>query len=151
MQILQPCSDVHPVAEDALAFLDHIPQVDPDAELHAPVFRAGGSSWPAAPAGSRPPPAPRPPRSQIGEEVVARRVHHPAAVLGDDVLHHPLESVERADGPLLVLAHKAAVALHIRTEDGGELAFELRCGHWHLPFVEGFLAWSISARLAKVV
>ena len=35
-QGLQPRRDVHPVAVDAIFLLDHIPQVNPDAELHSP-------------------------------------------------------------------------------------------------------------------
>jgi hypothetical protein len=33
------------------------------------------------------------------------------------------------DGPLFILSHEAAVSLHIRTEDGRELAFNFLYGH----------------------
>jgi hypothetical protein len=51
--------------------------------------------------------------SELREEVIACRINHPATMLGDDVFHHSLEGIESADGPLLVLAHEAAVAFDI--------------------------------------
>ena len=49
-------------------------------------------------------------------------------VLLDKRGHHFTIGREGADGRLLILAHEAAVAFDIGTEDGSELAF-----HTHLP------------------
>jgi hypothetical protein len=37
--------------------------------------------------------------------------------------------VQCPEGPLLIFSHEAAISLHIRTQDGGELTFEFFC--WH--------------------
>ncbi len=84
-QGLQPGGDVHPVAVYPVALLDHVPEVDPDAEPHAAVLGklgvAGlklllhrhGALHGVHHAG------------ELGQQVVPGRVHHPAAVLFDEV------------------------------------------------------------------
>jgi hypothetical protein len=61
---------------------------------------------------------------ELGEEVVARGVDHPTAMLaneGRDVLASGLQRPHRRH---LVASHKAAVASHVTAQDSGELAFD---------------------------
>jgi hypothetical protein len=121
-QRLQPRCDVHPVAVDPLALLDHVPQVDPNAKEHAAVFGKLGV-----------------PRLQLflhrhralhrihhtgelSQQVVAGRIHHAAPVLLDEVGEYLLVGFEGPDGGGLIVLHQATVAGDICAQDGGELA-----------------------------
>ena len=47
----------------------------------------------------------------------------------DTAGHHLFVFLQGAESGFLICAHKAAVALNIRTEDGRELTLEFFCGH----------------------
>jgi hypothetical protein len=51
----------------------------------------------------------------------------------DELRHQSFVGVEGSNGAELVLAEEAAVALHIGTEDGGELTFDFLRGHRASP------------------
>ena len=130
---LEPGGDVDPVAVDPVLLLDHVPQVDPDAEQHLPVLgqlcvarlqlllhrhRALHRIHHAG---------------ELGQEVVPRRVHHPATVLLDEIGDDLLVGFEGLDGGGLVVLHEAAVTGHVGAEDGGELAVKAFRFHWAPP------------------
>jgi hypothetical protein len=45
-------------------------------------------------------------------------------VLPNEASNNLHVSIQGVDGLFLILSHQAAVSLHIRTENGGELAFK---------------------------
>ena len=121
---LEPSCDVHPVAVDPVTFLDHVPEVHPDAEQHAPVLGQLGVARlqlllhrHGALHGIHD-------TGELRQEVVPGRVHHPAAVLLDEIGEYLLVGFEGPDGGRLVVLHQAAVAGHVGAQDGGELAVE---------------------------
>ncbi len=56
-------------------------------------------------------------------------IHHPATMMLNQASHHLFVRIQDADCPFLILSHKTAIALHICTENGIELAFNLLGGH----------------------
>jgi hypothetical protein len=65
---------------------------------------------------------------KLRQQVIARRVHYAAVVLLNQRGHELPMGREGADSRHLILAHQAAVAFDIGTEDGGELAPHARPG-----------------------
>jgi hypothetical protein len=59
---------------------------------------------------------------ELGEHVVAGRVHHPSPVAGHGRRDRLPVRGDRADGGDLVVAHQPAVAFDVGAEDGGQLA-----------------------------
>jgi hypothetical protein len=47
----------------------------------------------------------------------------------DEASHYFFISIKSEDCTFLILPHEEAVTLHIRTEEGSELAFNFLCGH----------------------
>src|SRR5262249_3655500 len=121
-----PRSNVDPVAVVTLPFNDDITEVDANAELHPTVGRQLGVAM-----------------LQLlldldrtlhrvyhtrkfSQQVIAGRVYYSATVPPDEGGHHLAVGGQGADGGFFILAHEAAVAFNIGTEDRGELAFHSR-------------------------
>ena len=66
---------------------------------------------------------------KLGQNVITRRVHHPASVLLNELGHHRTVGGYGANGSLLILSHKTAVTLDIGSKDSGELALKIFCNH----------------------
>ena len=66
---------------------------------------------------------------KLGQHVVARRVHHAAALALDAALHRLSMRREGADRARLVLGHEAAVSDGICAEDGGEAPLDVIGSH----------------------
>ena len=114
---------------------DHIAQVDPDAELHAPV-RFEFDVVPFHGLLDLDRGLDRLDRTgELGQQRIAGCVDHPAAVArhqaGDDVAI----GLEGLDGCGLVRRHQTGIADHVRAQDRGQLASAAWVGH--CPLQEG--------------
>ena len=128
--------DVDAVAIDrAVGLFDHIAQIDPDAELHAPV-RFEFDVVPFHGLLDLDRGLDRLDRTrELGQQRIAGCVDHAAAVAhhqaGDDVAI----GLEGLDGGSLVGRHETGIADHVRAQDRGELASAAWVGH--RPLHEG--------------
>jgi hypothetical protein len=121
-QRLQACGDVDSVAVQCTALFDHIPQIDADAKLHAPVL--GQLRVAAAQllldldrtldSLDR--------TGELGKQRVARGIDHAAIVRPDMLANDLTVCVEGLDRGALVVRHQPGVGGHISGENGGELA-----------------------------
>ena len=59
---------------------------------------------------------------ELGQQVVAGRIHHSAPVLLDQIEKGLLVGFEGFDGSRFVVLHQTTVTDHIGAENGGELA-----------------------------
>ena len=122
--------DVDAVAIDrAVGFLDHVAEVDPYAELHAPFRReldvVAFEHFLDLDRGLD-----RLDRTrELGQQRIARRVDHAAAAAhhqaGDDVAI----GLEGLDGGGLVGRHQTRIADHVCAQDRGQLASAAWVGH----------------------
>ena len=111
---------VDPLPVDPVALHHHVAEVNTDAKLHSSVRGHVGVPSPDCAldldgAASRVEGA-----GKLGEEIVPRRIDHPASMLADqagDVLAVDLKTPHGRD---LVFGQEAAVADRIGAEDGGQ-------------------------------
>src|SRR5262249_16884232 len=118
---LQPRGNVHTITEEVSTAYHHVTDVDTDAEAYPAIrcetgvrFKQGGLRLNGALHGVHG-------TSELRKDPVARRVRYAAPVVPNEPVEDRApfrQPLERAD---LVSAHEAAVALHIRCEDGNEL------------------------------
>ena len=119
-QRFEPRRDVDAVAVDPLVVVDHVAQVDADAEAHAAglgharvarghhgldLHRALGGADDAG---------------ELGHDAVAGGVDDPPAVAADQRQDRALVGLEGAHGGGLVVVHEPAVPGDVGGEDGGE-------------------------------
>ena len=83
-QGFQARRDVHPVTVDAVSLLDHIPQVDPDAELHSPVLGQLGVAGFDLLLHRHPALDRIHHTGKLGQDIIPGRSHHPPPVLLDE-------------------------------------------------------------------
>ena len=126
-KLLQPCGDVHPVAQDEFAVGHHVAEIDADPVLEAPLGRhrllLGGHHFLQLD------------RAQDGvdhgaeldQEAVADDLHQPPVMGGDQRLDHlAAQLLQRGDGAGLVLLDQPRVADHICGHDRRQPALDLR-------------------------
>jgi hypothetical protein len=126
--------DVHTVAVNrAIRLLEHIAQVDANAEEHAARWRQcvipglkrlldiDGALDGIDNA------------AEHGEHTVACRIHNPALMRGNGVFENIAVGAESGDRGLFVLAHQAGIADHVSTQDGCELTDGVLVCHGNLP------------------
>src|SRR5215813_7879533 len=122
-QALEPRGNIDPIAVDPFSLDHYIAQVEADAKLHLAVVRqvrvfgfqflldlhrtTHGIDH----------------TGKLGQQVIAGRVHHPAAMLLNKRGHDLPVGSQGADGGFFILTHETAIAFDISTEDGGELTF----------------------------
>jgi hypothetical protein len=127
-QRLQPCRDVDSVAVDRAVFArDHVPKVDADAELHAPVLgklaiapvqrlldlRGAFNGLNCT--------------VEHGQHAVAGRIDY-APAMTCTVLRKDLAVLgEGSYGSCLVVSHQAGIASYIGGENGGKLTISFHC------------------------
>jgi len=133
-QTFQTRGNVDPVTVNAVFFFHHIPQVDPDAKLHAAIMgqllvALGKIALDFDCALYRIHHA-----GKFGQQVVTRSIHHPPPVQQGKIGHGIPVGRQGADGAHLILAHQAAVAFNIRTEDGGKFTFDILGAQFLIPF-----------------
>ena len=73
----------------------------------------------------------------VGQDVVPGSIHHPAAMLLDQIRDDPFIGLQGPHGRRFILTHEAAVTCRVGAENGREFAFETFCGHGIAS--EGFL------------
>jgi hypothetical protein len=59
---------------------------------------------------------------ELGQEIVAGRVHHPASVLLDQIEECLFVGFEGGNGSSLIVLHQTTVASYVGAENGCELA-----------------------------
>ncbi len=128
-QGFQPRGHVHPVAIDGPVLHQHIPQVDPDAELHPAVVGQFGVAPVKFPLNFHGGIDRIDDRGELGQDGVALGVHHPAPLPFDPGYEYIPVSGQGGHGAALVRAHQAGIAGHVRAEDGGQLALQVGRGH----------------------
>ncbi len=133
-QGLNPRGHVHPVAVDVVALNDHIAQIDADPEFDAPLLGHTGITLSHAAldrdgAFHRIDDA-----AEFDQGAIAHQLDDTPTVafdLGvDEFGPVRLQGIERTD---LVLAHQAAVADHVGTQDSGKPAFHTVPCHESAP------------------
>lgn len=135
-ELVEPRRDINPVAEDIVAFDDHVAEMDSDAEAnclvrgigipvgHAVLHREAAFHG-------------RHDRLELGQDSVTGRLDDPASVSGDGVVDKlGAVRLERSERAALVSSHQARIPDHVRGNDSGEAA-----GDW-LGHVRSLAAWS---------
>jgi len=89
----QASRDVHPITVDPVLFLDHISQVDPNAESHLSVFRKISVSRLEFLLDGYPTLNSIHHTGELRQEVVARGIKHSTPMLLDQGEHHLLVSL----------------------------------------------------------
>src|SRR5262249_49323923 len=122
-QCFQPCRYIDAVAEDIMLLGNHIPEVDPDAELDPFSRRGSPIAIGHAPlnvdcATDRADDA-----GELGQEPVSGLLDDPAMVFGDLRVNQfpevPPQPLVRA---LLIRPHQPRITRHVGGEDGSEAA-----------------------------
>jgi hypothetical protein len=67
--------------------------------------------------------------AKLGQKVITRRIHYSTPVLPDQLSHDSLVRSQSLYGGQFIFLHKATVAFNVRTEDCGQLALDIPCGH----------------------
>ena len=119
---LEPCRNVDPVAVDPGFVVDHVTQIDADAEQHAamlgnPVVARRHDGLDLDRALGRVDHA-----RKLGQDAVAGGVDNTAAVADDQRQDHRLMSLQLTHRRSLVLPHQAAIAGDVCRKYGGEPA-----------------------------
>src|SRR5262245_44013281 len=120
-QPLDAGRDVDPIPVETLALDNYIPQVDANTEHHlaghwqlsVPRFEVVLNRCRTLHRIDH--------AGELREQVIPRGVHHPTPRSLDVGGHHVAVGGEGSDGCHLIVAHEAAVALDIGSEDGREL------------------------------
>ena len=73
---------------------------------------------------------------ELGQQIIAGRIDHPATVVLDQGGDHCTVGGEGADGGFFIFSHEAAVARDVSAKDSSQLAFHARA------FLPASLPWS---------
>jgi hypothetical protein len=119
-QRFEPRRDVDAVAVDPGLVVDHIPQIDPDTELHSATLRhvrvaLGHHALDLDRALGR-----ADDTRKLGHDAVSGGVDDPPAVAADQRQDHALMGLEVAHGGGLIRVHEPAVAGDVGGKNGGE-------------------------------
>jgi hypothetical protein len=122
-QAFQPSRNVHPIPIDLLLVNDDVAKIDTDAELHPPGwcqigifrFKSGLNSYSTLDRVHH--------AVELGQYAVAGGVDETAVVLLDELTDDPPIRGQGAKRRLLIVSHKAAVAVDVGAQDRGEFAF----------------------------
>ena len=123
---LQPCGDVDTVAEDVVAFHQHVAEMDADAPFRAAI---GGSGCVALRRQLLQPDRALNSvdhRAELDQHAIAGGLDDTTAMVGDERICRGAVVAQCLRRARLVEPHQAAVACHISGKDRGELA---DCGH----------------------
>jgi hypothetical protein len=129
-QGLEPRGNVHAVTKDIAALVDHVADVDADAEADAFVLGncllpPGHAALDRDRAGDGVDGA-----GELAEDAVAHELDDAAAVLEHARLNEFLAvGFEALEGALLVALYEARVADHVCRQDGGEPTVDAGSGH----------------------
>src|SRR5262249_55446592 len=115
--------DIDHISVAALAFHHHIAQIDANAELHAAVRRQLGVPDFQLALDGHGTLHGLDHTGKLRQQIIPRGVHDAPPVLLDERGHELPVGGDGTDGRYLVLAHEAAVSLHIRAEDRRKLPF----------------------------
>jgi hypothetical protein len=119
-RLLDSSGHVHALAVESAVRNDHVPEVDTDAKLHAPVDRQLGIADPQLlldldRASDR-----RRDGGERRQQAISRDVDQPAAVSRDDRANHGLIGRQPPDGFFDAVGDQAAVASDVSVEAGDE-------------------------------
>src|SRR6516225_1958586 len=123
---LQPCGDVDTVADDVVAFHQHVAEMDADAPFRAAI---GGSGCVALRRQLLQPDLSLNSvdhRAELDQHAIAGGLDDTTAMVGDERICRGAVVAQCLRRARLVEPHQAAVACHISGKDRGELA---DCGH----------------------
>ena len=120
----EPGRDIHAVAQDVIAFDQHVAQIDADAKQHPPVLLNTRITvrhefldrYPALDRGYD--------RGKLRQHAVAGALDNPAPRAGDDRIDGGSMRAKSQRRARLIDTHQPAVAGHIHDEDGGQPAFD---------------------------
>ena len=140
----EPGRDVHPIAQDVIAFDQHVTEIDADAEQHSPILRQ--TCIPlcheflnrdgALDRGND--------RGKFHQHAIASALDDPAAMAGHDRIDGGSMLPESPRCARLIDAHQPAVASDIGGQDGGQSAFDTalpRCTHGSSSGRYSTLSW----------
>jgi hypothetical protein len=71
--------------------------------------------------------------AKLSQKIVTRCVHHTASILLNEICHGGAVNSQYLNRGLLIVSHKTAVTLHIRTEDCGQSTFQTPLCHGVMP------------------